>query len=148
MNKSLRYALGALRIGLGVYFLYAGVSKIMDPSWSAAGYLNAAKTFPGLFQWFALPANIGWVNFLNEWGLTLIGVALVTGIAVRWTSKAAIALMVLYYLPILDFPYVGERAWLVDDHIIFIAAFLVLLFFQGEQSWSLERFAPKFLRDK
>ena len=79
----------------------------MNPNWSAAGYLNNAKTFPGLYQWFASAGNIGWINFVNEWGLTLVGAALIFGLLVRWASIGGIFLMILYYLPILQFPIVG-----------------------------------------
>src|SRR3989344_7701960 len=100
-------ALLALRLSLGWVFFYSGIIKIFDAEWTAAGYLAGAKTFPALFQWFALPANIGWVNFMNEWGLTLVGLALITGLFVRYASLGGILIMVLYYLPILQFPYVG-----------------------------------------
>lgn len=114
------------RVGLGILFFYAGITKVLNPSWSAAGYLGSAKTFPGLFQWFAGAGNLGWVNFVNEWGLTIVGVALIVGLLVRLASVGGILLMILYYLPVLQFPYVGEHSFLVDEHIIYITAFLVL----------------------
>ena len=95
------------RVALGVLFFYAGITKVLNPSWSAAGYLNSAKTFPGLFQWFASAGNLGWVNLVNEWGLTLVGVALISGLLVRWASLGGILLMILYYLPVLEFPYIA-----------------------------------------
>ena len=60
-----------LRVGLGSLFFYAGITKVMNPDWSAAGYLANAKTFPSLYQWLASAGNIGWVNFVNEWGSRL-----------------------------------------------------------------------------
>ena len=57
-----KFALVALRVSLGLLFLYAGITKVLDSSWSAEGYLKSAKTFPELFQWFAAPGNIEWVN--------------------------------------------------------------------------------------
>ena len=44
-------ALFALRLSLGWLLFYAGITKVFDTSWSAAGYLAGAKTFPALFQW-------------------------------------------------------------------------------------------------
>src|SRR3989344_4050369 len=78
MNKQLKLAVFLSRVALGILFFYAGIVKVLNPNWSAAGYLNSAKTFPGLYHWFASAGNIGWINFMNEWGLTLVGVALVS----------------------------------------------------------------------
>jgi thiosulfate dehydrogenase [quinone] large subunit len=129
-----------LRLGMGWLFLYAGLSKVLNPTWSSAGYLRGAKTFPNLYAWFALPQNIGWVDFLNEWGLTLIGVSLILGAAVRWSALAGIALMALYYFPVLNFPYVGEHSYLVDEHVIYALVFLLLYFARAGEYWGLDRF--------
>src|SRR3989344_4807996 len=129
MDKKIRSALLVLRLAMGWLFLYAGLVKVFDSSWSAAGYLNNAQTFPGLFAWFASEGNIGWINFVNEWGLTLIGVALILGVWVRWVSVAGIALMMLYFFPVLNFPKVGDHSFIVDDHIIYalvLAVFAVM----------------------
>lgn len=114
------------RVALGILFFYAGITKVLNPDWSAVGYLNSAKTFPGLYHWLASAGNIDWINFVNEWGLTFLGVALILGIFVRWASLGGMLLMALYYLAILQFPYVGEHSFLVDEHIIYITALLVL----------------------
>ena len=119
-------ALLALRLSLGWLIFYSGIIKIFDADWTAAGYLAGAKTFPALFHWFALPANIGWVDFVNEWGLTLVGLALISGLFVRYASIAGIVFMVLYYLPILAFPYPNAHSFVVDEHVIYA---LVLSFF-------------------
>src|SRR3989344_1645351 len=138
MNKQLKIVIFLSRVGLGVLFFYAGITKVLNPSWSSVGYLNSAKTFPGLYQWFANANNIGWVNFMNEWGLTLVGLALIVGLLVRWASLGGILIMVLYYLPILQFPYVGPNSFLVDDHIIFITVFLVLFTSNAGTFWGLD----------
>jgi len=131
------------RVALGVLFFYAGITKVLNPNWSAAGYLNSAKTFPGLFQWFASAGNLGWINFVNEWGLTLIGLALLAGLLVRWASLGGILLMILYYLPILQFPYAGEHSFLVDEHIIYMTALFVLFASNAGTFWGLDSFLPK-----
>lgn len=116
-----------LRLAMGWLFLYAGVSKILNPEWTAAGYLKGAKTFPALFHWFASSQNIGWVDFLNEWGLALIGGVLILGLFVKWASFAGIVLMLLYYFPVLKFPYAGANFFIIDDHIIFILIFVLFI---------------------
>ena len=126
MSESAKKVLFLLRVALGCVMLYAGLSKLTPPGWSAAGYLQSAQTLSGWYQWLASPANISWVNFLNEWGLTLLGISLILGIGVRLSSALGSLVMALYYIPILHFPYVGKTALLVDEHIIYI---LILWFF-------------------
>lgn len=138
MHKSTKISIFVLRVLLGSFFFYAGFSKIIDSSWSAAGLLQNAQTFPELYAWFAQPANIAWVNLLNEWGLTLIGLSLIFGFFTRTASYAGILLMILYYFPSLSFPYAGEHAYIVDDHIIYIAVFLLLIKTKAGHLWGLD----------
>lgn len=126
MKKPEKIALFALYLALGWLFLYAGLTKIMNPEWSAAGYLAGAKTFQSLYGWFASPEILPVTNFLNAWGLTLLGISLITGVWVRVSSILGAFLMLLYYFPILDFPYVGQHSFLIDEHIIYI---LILIAF-------------------
>ncbi len=134
------------RVGLGILFFYAGISKVLNPSWSAAGYLNSAKTFPGLYHWFASAGNIGWVSLVNEWGLLLVGLALITGFLVRWASFGGILLMALYYTAILQFPYAGANSFLVDEHIIFISVFLIFIASNAGTFWGLDSMLQKHLK--
>lgn len=126
-----------LRISLGFLFLYAGITKILNPDWSAASYLQGAKTFPELFNFFLQPQILPVVNILNEWGLTLIGVSLILGAFVKFASFFGIILMVLYYLPILDFPHPNPHSYIVDEHIIYIFSLLILAVFDAGRSWGL-----------
>ncbi len=122
---------------MGWLMLYAGVTKLLDPQWSATFYLKGAKTFPAFYQWFLQPDVLPITNLLNAWGLTLVGIALILGIAMRLSVWGGIALMALYYFPILDFPLVGERSYLVDEHVIYAAALLVLGVFGAGRAWGL-----------
>ncbi|OGE75441.1 MAG: hypothetical protein A3K05_00265 [Candidatus Doudnabacteria bacterium RIFCSPHIGHO2_01_48_18] len=128
-----------MRVALGWLMFYAGITKVLNPDWTAAGYLRGAKTFSGIYNFFASPEILPAIDFINEWGLALLGVSLILGIGVRITSWCGAALMALYYLPILRFPYVGEHSYLVDEHIIYI---LVLLYFSkagaGRAWWGME----------
>lgn len=139
MTKLQRVALFLLRVSLGWLFFWAGITKVLDPAWSAGGFLQGAKTFPSLFHWFGSPTMLPITNFVNEWGLTLLGVSLILGIFVRWTAPFGIALMVLYYLPILQFPYPNVNSFIVDQHIIFIIALIVLYAFNAGHFWGLEK---------
>jgi len=126
MTKFQKISLFLLRISTGWLMFYAGITKILDPNWSAAGYLNNAQTFHSFFAWFAGPNILPVTNFLNEWGLTILGLSLIFGIFVRLTSLVGVALMLLYYFPVLNFPIIAPHSYLVDEHIIY--AFVLLYF--------------------
>ena len=112
-------ALLLLRVSLGWLFFYAGYSKIAG--FSAKAYLlNLKGPFAGMF--LPLAGNMV-VDQLVIWGLTLIGLCLILGILVRFASFWGIVMMVLFYLT----AYPPLHAFLVDDHIIYIAVFLVLM---------------------
>lgn len=127
-----------LRIALGWMFLYAGITKVLDPAWSAAGYLKGAKSFVPFYSWFLQPNILPTVDFLNEWGLTLIGVSLILGVMVRLSSLFGAALMLLYYFA-LPFPRPDAHSLVVDSHIIYAAALLVLAYSRAGRIWGLER---------
>lgn len=115
-----------LRLAFGWLFFYAGFTKVIDPQWSAVGFLNNAQTFSGFYSWLASPNILPVVDFLNEWGLTLIGAALILGVLVRLSAYLGALIMLLYYFPGLTFPYIGEHSLIVDEHIIYALGLLLL----------------------
>jgi thiosulfate dehydrogenase (quinone) large subunit len=137
MTNTQKLSLFLLRISLGGLFLYAGLTKVINPAWSSAGYLKGAKAFGGFYAWLASPGMIGLVDFMNEWGLTLLGISLILGIAVRLSAVLGMALMLLYYIP-LGFPYPNTHAFIVDEHIVYIFGLAVLASFRAGRVWGLE----------
>jgi len=123
---------------MGSMFLYAGITKLMNPEWSAGDYLASAKTFKGFYLFLAAPETVGAVSSLNEWALTLLGISLILGIFVRLSSVLGIILMFLYYLPILDFPYVGKSNFIVDQHVIYIFVLLYLAVVRAGRVFGLD----------
>jgi len=89
-----------LRVTIGWNFLYEGLAKLTDPDWSAMGYLMDSKwIFSGIFQ--AMAANqsvLSVIDFLNVWGLILIGIGLILGVLTRIAAVAGIILLAFYYL--------------------------------------------------
>jgi thiosulfate dehydrogenase [quinone] large subunit len=142
MNKFQKLSLVALRVVLGWMFFYAGITKVLDPEWSAAGYLNGAKAFVGFYGWLASPGVLPITNFVNEWGLTLLGASLILGVGVRLASYLGAAMMVLYWLP-LGLPYPNEHAYIVDEHIIYAATLLVLASLRAGRVFGLENWCSR-----
>lgn len=134
-----------LRVSLGWVMFYAGITKILDPKWTAKGYIAGAKMFPTFYgSLLTNPTNLMIIDFLNKWGLTLIGVSLMLGFLVRFSSPFGAALMMLYYFPVLDFPYAsGKNYYIVDFHIIFALTFIVLLIGDAGKYWGLDYYRAK-----
>ncbi|MEX2410417.1 MAG: DoxX family protein [Candidatus Paceibacterota bacterium] len=132
-----------LRVAIGWLMFYAGITKILNPDWSAEGFLNGAINFESLFTWLASPDILPFVNLLNEWGLTLIGLSLIIGIFVRWSSIFGALMMVLYYLPRLDFPYPDANSFIIDSHIIYILAFFILFAYDAGKKFGVDRYILK-----
>ncbi len=118
------YAVVTLRIVLGWVFFYSGITKVLNPSWTAAGYLkhavSASNPFAGV--WMAM-AGMPFVDILVQWGLTLTGLGLILGALVRWNAFWAGVTMVMFWASSLPL----EHGLLVDQHIVYV----VLLFALG-----------------
>jgi len=125
MTSPQKFFLFLLRVTVGWMFFYAGITKVFDPQWSAEGYLKGAKAFTWFFQIILDPSVLPIINFMNKWGLTLLGISLVLGLFVRFISLLGVLLMALYYIA-LGFPYPNPHSYIVDEHIIYIS---ILLFF-------------------
>jgi len=126
-----------LRISLGWYMFYAGITKVLDPNWSAEGYLKGAKLLSGFYLWLTSPGILPVVNFVNEWGLTLLGVSLILGLFVRYSAPLGALLMLLYYIP-LGIIHPDTHSMIVDDHIIFGLLLIYFALKGAGRDWGLD----------
>ena len=133
MKKYSVYLFSILRILIGWHFLYEGVSKLLTPGWTSKFYLLGSRwIFADLFHAMASsPAIIKIVDFMNVWGLILIGLSLIVGLLVRWSSIAGALLLLLYYIadpPILGYSFgaitEGNYQW-VDKNLIELVMLIV-----------------------
>jgi len=130
-------AVVVLRILIGWHFLYEGIAKLTSPNWSAAGFLLQSRgPFSGLFRALAVEPSLSRVNFLNEWGLTLIGLGLIVGCFTRLASASGLLVILLFYL--CNPPFVGyfysvpmEGSYLVVNKNLVEAAALAVVFTTG-----------------
>jgi len=139
----MRTIITIIRAAVGWHFLYEGCIKLFAEAWSAASYLNNTYGFlSGFYHWLAAsPGRLVVVDFLNVWGLILIGLALFLGIFVKWASLAGTLLLALYYFayPPFGISLLGGSG---TDYIInplFIeATILVFLFCYRERGYGLD----------
>jgi uncharacterized membrane protein YphA (DoxX/SURF4 family) len=106
--------------------------------WSSQSYLaNAYGFLSGFYHWLAAGEGlVRVVDFLNVYGLILIGLALFLGMFIRLASGAGILLLVLYYFA---YPPFGTSLFgSIEGHFYivnrnFIEAFLLLWFVISRQ---------------
>ncbi|NJO70025.1 MAG: DoxX family membrane protein [Bacteroidetes bacterium] len=136
-----------LRILIGWHFLYEGVTKLLNPSWSSLGFLADSKGFlSGIFQsWASSPGAVNTIDFMNEWGLTLVGLGLIMGCFTRIALIGGIIMLAFYYLshpPMVGYkfalPSEGAYLW-VNKNLIELFAMAVLLVFPTQHIIGLDR---------
>ncbi|UCH10938.1 MAG: DoxX family membrane protein [Fidelibacterota bacterium] len=126
-----------LRIIVGWHLLYEGLSKLIDPYWTSAGYLSESKwIFASLLRSLARnPHVLAGVDFVNIWSLIIIGTFLIAGLFTRVVSYSGMILLLLYYIaypPLvgIESPFAaGGRHLLINWTIIEAAALFVLALF-------------------
>ena len=139
LSKSAKVSLLVLRLAMGLLMLDAGIAKLLDPKWTAAGYLTTAS---GPFaEIFKAMAGSRLVDILNMYGLTLVGIAIILGIAVRFSSFWGIVLMLLYYFA--QFEQNVAHGY-IDYHIVYALIFLVFLFIGIGKYAGLDKYVENF----
>lgn len=154
--KAARWVLTIVRVAVGWHFLYEGIIKLLAGSWSSAPFLAGSKwIFAPLFNSMAESAAVtGVVDFLNIWGMILIGLGLITGVLIRYASAAG-ALMVFFYFvaypPIpgytVSVPVEGEYLW-VNKTLIEFFILLAFVFIPSAMQYSLTRLYHRWKNEK
>ena len=142
------WALVILRVAIGWHFLYEGIVKLINPDWSSLGYLMDSKgLFQGLFHSIAgNAAALNVLDFLNVWGLVLIGAGLIVGLFTRPAIISGMLLLGFYYLShpaIINVSYAmpseGNYLW-VNKNLIELLTLWVIMLFPTWKTVGLDRF--------
>ena len=131
------------RVSLGWVFLFAAIRQIPNPEFSAAGLMEGATTFAAFFAIFAAPPFLTIINAVIPWVHLLLGLALILGIGMRAAAIAGATLMLLYYLPRLDFPMVGTNSFIMDYHLVYAGLLVYLAAVRAGQIFGLEGWLQK-----
>lgn len=137
-----------LRLAIGWHFLYEGIVKLLNPNWSSAGYLmDSEGLLAGFFQSLAAnPAVMEVVDFLNMWGLTLIGLGLILGFLTQIATIAGIILLLFYYLshpPLIGVTYAiptEGNYLLINKTLIELLTLWALYYFPTGKIIGIDRF--------
>ena len=135
------WLLTLVRVLIGWHFLYEGLVKLLNPNWSAAPFLmESTWIFSGLFKSMAAnPDVLAVVNFLNIWGLILIGLGLFFGLLTRISAISGALLLSFYFVaqpPFTGFMLTGntEGSYVWVNKII-IELITLLLIFKTPRQW-------------
>ena len=131
-----------IRAAIGWHFLYEGCIKLFADNWSSASYLSNTYGFlSGFYHWLAAsPARLTVVDFLNVWGLILIGLALFVGLFTRWVSLIGALLLMLYYFayPPFGVSLLGSDGTVyIVNQLLIETLVLVFLFCYKEKGYGL-----------
>ena len=146
-----------LRIFIGWHFLFEGIVKVTNPSWTAKAYLLDSHGFASSF-FVGLTQNdsvLNFVNFANEWALVLIGLGLICGCFYRLSSFGGVVLLLMYTLshpsfvgPTNPMPIEGSYLW-IDKNLIECAGICLLWVFPTSEILGFDRWLGRvcpFLR--
>lgn len=131
------WSLVILRVAIGWHFLYEGITKLINPNWSSLGYMMDSKgLFEGLFLSMAGNATVlNVMDFLNVWGLILVGAGLIVGLFTRVAAISGIVLLAFYYLShpaIIGVTYAipseGSYLWVNKNLIELLTLWVIVLF--------------------
>ncbi len=142
------FLLTLLRILIGWHFLYEGLIKLYIPAWTAKSYLQGSVgPFAPILKWMAQNETIlTLTNFLNEWGMVLIGLGLFLGLLSKPAKIGGIIILGFYYLAYPPFSSLGINPnaegsyWLVNKNLIEMVALLVLYVFPTGRITGIDRY--------
>jgi len=145
----------ALRFLIGWHLLYEGISKLMNPGWSSAGFLKESKwILSGFSQWILSNSSVlHAVDFLNTWGLIAIGLGLILGLFARLAAISGAILLLVYYMsnpPLIGLEYSippDGSCLVVSKTLIEAVALFALALFQTSSIVGLDFFVARF-RDR
>lgn len=146
-TRSTRITITLLRLSMAWVFLYAASHQVFSTGFSVAGFLGHTTTFNWLFAPLTAPAIAPVISFLVAWGHLLIGLSLLLGLMTRASALAGIALMLLYWMAHMDFPYVdGPNNFLLDFHIVYALVLVLLIQTRAGHVHGLDGWAARQVR--
>ena len=145
-----------LRFLIGWHILYEGLSKLLNPVWSSAGFLGESKwILSGFSEWVISNSSVlNAVDFLNTWGLIAIGAGLILGLFARAAAVSGALLLLMYYFnnpPLIGMEYslpTEGNYLIVSKTLIEAVALFVLALFPTSPVAGLDLFVSRLKNRK
>ena len=144
LPHSLRMIILLLRLTLGLNFFYLGFASLFNqPLEQELG----KRSLGSLYAWIATPgASTPFQAFL-PWAFLVIGICLALGLITRFMSLAAIALMLINYLPGVLSSGVSASQF-INDEVIVVLCLLVIIFSNACAYLGIDKFIHVHLASK
>jgi uncharacterized membrane protein YphA (DoxX/SURF4 family) len=156
LNQIFNWFLSIIRIVIGWHFLYEGISKIAAEAWSSAPYLAGSRwIFAPLFHMMAENTTVtAFIDFINIWGMILVGIGLMLGLFTRWASAGGALMLFFYFVaypPVPGFmsgvPAEGNYLW-VNRNLIEFFVLAAFIFLSSDYLYGLDRLYSKWRYEK
>ncbi len=146
-SNSQAFFIVTLRVMIGWHFLYEGIVKIANPNWSSLAYLLDSKgMFASMFHSMANnPGLLNVMDFLNIWGLVLVGLGLILGAFTQVATIGGMVMLLFYYLshppmPLLTYDMPMEGNYLIiNKTLVELFTLCVLFVFPSGKIMGLDR---------
>jgi len=155
-SKVTPWLLTVIRITIGWHFLYEGIAKILAKGWSSAPYLAGSKwIFAPLFNSMAENAGvISFVDFMNIYGMILVGLGLILGLLTRWASLGGAIMLLFYFVaypPVpgytIGVPVEGSYLW-INKTLIEFFVLSAFIFMSSEYHFGIDRLYTRWNEEK
>lgn len=118
---------------MGWILLQGALTKILDPTWTAAGYLKNVPAGNPFAQFWSLLAGNPIVDQLVIWGILLTGICLIIGAFTRFSVLSASAMNLLFWASSLvggilqAFPV--AHGWVINSNIVYLILMVAMVEF-------------------
>jgi len=135
----------ALRLMMGVAFLWSGADKVLAGGFSAGGYLTGAvpsNGSPAADLFVAMGETAWFVEFVNvavPWGEVLIGLGLIVGAFTRLAAFFGAFMMLLFYLGNWDVAH-----GYINGDFAYMLVFLSVAAFGAGRILGLDRYIEQY----
>ena len=142
-----------LRLFIAWNILFEGMVKVLNPNWTAKSYLlDSQGPFSSFFINMAGNEELmRYVDFLNEWGLVLVGLGLFIGCFTRLACIGGMILLFLYTMSHPSFigvtymmPFEGTY-FLIDKNLVEFAGLGILFVFPSARVIGIDRWLIRVL---
>lgn len=125
-TKVSKIFLALLRVAVGWFLLYQGITAFLDPEWSIKPMIRNADTFAEFYDPIEESDYLTYISYAFKGLYVVIGALILLGIYVRPAALVGVVMMVFLYFPLLEFPYVDKDYYLVDQHLLLAITLLYL----------------------
>ncbi len=155
-DRLFKWSVTVIRIAAGWHLLYEGLSKLIAGGWSSAPFLAGSRwIFAPVFTWMSESSAItSIIDFLNIWGLILIGLALVLGLFTRAAAGAGALLLLFYFVaypPIpgymISVPAEGSYLW-INKTLIELFVLAAFIFIPSGTHFGIDRLVRRWKDEK